>query len=129
MKAVVAVFLMLHGLAHAVLAMVPNPKASEPAFATFFAGMGSWLFRGLSTSSGKVLATVLAAVATLGFVGTGLSLFDLLLPLAWWRVLAIASAIVSALLLVVFWDRYMIVGLLIDVAVLVTLLLTRWSPV
>ena len=91
MKAVLAVFLMLHGLAHAVLAMVPNPKAAEPEFATFFSGMGSWLLRGLSTSSGKVLATVLATVAALGFVGTGLSLFDVLLPLAWWRVLAIAG--------------------------------------
>ena len=57
-----------------------------------------------------------------------LALLNAVVPFGWWRVLAIASAAVSLLLVVLFWDRYLIVGLLIDVAVLITLLLTKWSP-
>jgi len=46
----------------------------------------------------------------------------------WWRALAIASAAVSLLLVVIFGHPCLIVGLLIDAAVLVTLLFTKWSP-
>ena len=44
------------------------------------------------------------------------------------RWLAIVSAAVSLLLVVTFWHPYLIAGLLIDAAVLVTLLFTKWSP-
>ena len=67
-------------------------------------------------------------IATLGFVAASLALFGILVPFDWWRVLAIASAVVSLLLVVIFWHPYLIVGLLIDAAVLVTLLFTKWSP-
>ncbi|MCJ7738964.1 MAG: hypothetical protein MUQ10_16885 [Anaerolineae bacterium] len=67
-------------------------------------------------------------IATIGFVAAGLALFGVLIPFDWWRALAIGSAVVSLLLLGAFWDMYLIVGLLIDGVVLVTLLLTNWSP-
>ena len=76
----------------------------------------------------KTIAITLAVIATLGFVAAGLALFGVLVPFDWWRALAIASAAVSLLLVVIFWHPYLIVGLLIDVAVLVTLLFTKWSP-
>ncbi len=128
MKTIVAIFLILHGVTHSIMAMVPNPKASEPAFATFFSGFGSWLFTGLSESASKPISTTLAVIATLGFIATGLALFGVLIPFDWWRTLAIASAVVSLVLVFAFWDMYLIVGLLIDAAVLVTLLFTKWSP-
>ena len=128
LKTIVAILLILHGLTHSILAMVPSPKASKPVFATFFSGFGSWLLTGLSELASKTIAIVLAVIATLGFIAAGLALFGVLVPFDWWRVLAIASAVVSLLLLVIFWDPYLIVGLLIDAAVLVTLLFTKWSP-
>jgi hypothetical protein len=128
LKTIVAIFIILHGLAHAILAMVPNPKASDPVFATFFSGFGSWLLTGLSESTSQRIANTLAVIAALGFVAAGLALFDVLVPFDWWRILAIASAAVSLLLVLIFWNMYLIVGLLIDTAVLFTLLLTKWSP-
>ena len=128
LKTIVAIFLILHGLTHSILAMVPSPNAPDAGFATFFSGIGSWLFTGLSESASKTIATTLAVIAMLGFVAAGLALFGILVPFDWWRALAIASAVVSLLLLVIFWDPYLIVGLLFDVAVLVTLLFTKWSP-
>jgi hypothetical protein len=128
LKTIVAIFVILHGLTHSIMAMVPSPNAPDAGFATFFSGLGSWLFTGLSESASKTIATILAVIATLGFVAAGLALFGILVPFDWWRILAIASAVVSLLLVVIFWHPYLIVGLLIDVAVLVTLIFTDWSP-
>jgi hypothetical protein len=127
-KTIVAVVFILHGLVHAVLAAVPNPNIPEAGFATFFSQ--SWLLSrlGLSESAGKPIAIILAAIATLGFIAAGLGLLDILVPFDWWSALAVVSAAVSLLLLVVFWNSYLIVGLIIDVAVLVTVIFTNWTP-
>jgi hypothetical protein len=129
-KTIVALLLVLHGLVHAILAAVPNPSAPDQGFANFFPGFGSWLLTraGLSEPAGKTLAIVLAVAATLGFVAAGLALLGVLVPFDWWRALAIASAVVSLVLVVIFWDLYLIVGLLIDAVVLATLIFTNWSP-
>lgn len=129
-RTIVAVFLVLHGLVHSILAMVPSPNTPDAGVATFFPGLGSWLLTrlGLSESTTKTSAILLAVIATLGFIAAGLALFGILVPFDWWRILAIASAAVSLLLVLAFWDMYLIVGLLIDVVVLVTLLFTKWSP-
>ncbi|HET6443433.1 MAG TPA: hypothetical protein VFI27_02545 [candidate division Zixibacteria bacterium] len=124
MKIIVAVVFILHGLVHGILAMVPSPGANEPVFATFFSS--SWL--GLSDSAGKPLAFILATLATVGFVAAGLGLLDFLVPFDWWRTLAAVSAVISLLLLVIFWHPYVIVGVVIDVVILVVVLFTDWTP-
>ena len=128
MKTIVALFLILHGLVHGILAMVPDPNAPEAGFGTFFSR--SWLLAGLglSESVSRLVAIVLAAVATIGFIAAGLALLDILMPFDWWRTLAIASAAVSLLLLVTFWNLYLIVGIAIDVVILVTLVFSDWTP-
>ena len=128
LKTIVAIVLILHGLVHGILAMTPNPNAPEAGFATFFSR--SWLLTGLglSEATAKPIAIILAIIATIGFIATGLALLDFLVPFDWWRSLATASAVVSLLLLVVFWNTYLIVGVLIDVVILVTLLFFNWTP-
>ena len=127
-KTIVAVFLILHGLVHAVLAMMPNPDAPEVEFATFFSR--SWLLSslGLAESAGRPIAILLAAIATIGFIASGLSLLDILVPFEWWRTLAIASAVVSLGLLIIFWHRYLILGIIIDVVILVAFSFFHWTP-
>ena len=128
MTTIVALFLILHGLVHGILAMVPDPNAPEARFATFFSR--SWLLAGLGLpeSAARVIAIILAAAATIGFIAAGLALLDILVPLDWWRALAITSAVVSLLLLVIFWNLYLIIGVAIDVVILVTLIFTDWTP-
>ena len=111
--------------------MVPSPRDPNPAFAMFYPGLGSWLLSKLqfTSSSIKTTAIVLSVIATIGFISTGLALFDVIVPFVWWRALAIVSAVVSLFLLIVFWDKVLIVGLGIDFAVLMILLFTRLSPV
>jgi hypothetical protein len=60
--------------------------------------------------------------------GAGLGLLDILVPFAWWRSLAMASAVISLLLLIIFWNFYLIIGVLIDVLILITLIFTNWTP-
>jgi hypothetical protein len=110
MRTIVAIFLILHGLVHAILAMVPDPNAPEVKFATFFSQ--SWVLNGLglSESAGRLIAMILAALATIGFVATGLALLDILVPFDWWRTLVIASAVVSLVLLIIFWNLYLVIG-------------------
>lgn len=129
MQTITATFLILHGLVHGVLALSPNPGSNKAVFATFFSR--SWLFSslGLSESAGRIIALLSAAVAAIGFIAAGLSLFEILVPFEWWRTLAIGSAVVSLLLLVIFWHRYLMVGVLIDIVILAALILFNWTPV
>ena len=128
MTTIVAIFLILHGLVHAILAMVPNLHAPEAGSSRFF--FRSWLLSGLGLpeSAGKTFAIILSATATIGFIATGLALLDFLVPFDWWRTLAIASAAVSLLLLVIFWNSYLIVGIVIDIVILVIGIFTNWTP-
>lgn len=128
MATFIAIFLILHGLVHAILAMVPNPNEPEGGVATFFSQ--SWLLSstGLSESAFRSIAILLAAFATIGFVVTGLSLLDVLVQADWWRTLAIGAAVISLLLLIIFWHRYLIVGVLINVVILITQLFLDWRP-
>ena len=123
MTAALAIFLILHGLVHVILAMAPKPDAAEAVFATFFSK--SWLLPGANL---RYAAFILATAAAVGFIATGLSLLDVLVPIDWWRGLAIASAVVSLLLLLLFWHRYLVVGVAIDLLLLVVVIFTSWSP-
>jgi hypothetical protein len=128
MQTIIAIFLILHGLVHAILALAPNPNAPDARVGEFFSQ--SWLLNslGLPAGGGRSLAITLAAIATLGFVATGLALLDFLVPFDWWRTLAIVSAIVSLLLLVIFWNRYLIIGVAIDILILAALFFAGWTP-
>lgn len=127
-KIVAALFLILHGLVHIILALVPDPNAPDAGFASFFSR--SWLLssRGLSASAVRSMAIILAAVATLGFITAGLGLLNILVPFALWQTLAIVSALVSLIFLIIFWNSYLIVGVLIDVLILAILIFTDWTP-
>lgn len=128
MKTIIAIFLMLHGLVHAILAMAPEPNAPEARFGEFFSR--SWLLDrlGLPETAGRPLAFVLAAMTTIGFIGTGLALLDFLVPFDWWPTLAIVSAAISLALLIIFWNLYVIVGVAIDLVILATPIFIDWIP-
>jgi len=128
MKIAIAIFLILHGLAHGILAMAPEPNAPDARIGDFFSR--SWLLTrlGLSRAAGRRLAIALAAMATIGFVATGLALLDILFPFDWWRMLAMASAAISLLLLVISWNLYLTVGIAVDLLILIASGLTGWTP-
>jgi hypothetical protein len=127
LRILIGVLLMLHGVIHGILAVLPNPESGEPAVATFFTGWASsWLRNLFSGSALQVIALVLAGFAGIGFLAAGLTMFDVLLPHGWWRALAIAASVVSLVLCALFWNTYLIVGPVVAIGIIVVVGLLRW---
>lgn len=64
------------------------------------------------------LCLIAAALGVLGFI----------VPSELWRTLAVYGASGSLLMLLVYFHPFFIIGILVDVAILVTLLWTNWPP-
>jgi hypothetical protein len=126
-----AIFLIAHGLVHAGLAAAPNPADQEAKPGAFFtAAQRSWLLPriGLNASAIQWTGIILVALSALGFVLTGLGIFGVAGLSHVWRVVAVISACVSLLLLILFWHPWLPVGVLIDLGTLIALLWARWPP-
>ena len=127
LRIVIGVLFVVHGVIHAVLAVIPNPNAAEPVAATFFSGWAHpWLLGRLPARTVQSIAIVLAVLAGVGFLAAGLAMFDVLLPHDWWRALAIASSVVSLLLCALFWNVYLIVGPVVAIGIVVVVGLIQW---
>ena len=131
-KIFIGVFLIAHGLVHAALAVAPNPADPDAKPGAFFtASERSWLLPqfGLNDSTIRWIGITLVTLSTLGFVLAGLGVFGEPGLVDIWRTAAMISACVSLLLLVLFWHRWLPVGVLIDVGILIALLWAKWPPV
>jgi hypothetical protein len=92
---------------------------------------GSWAF---SRLLGDVATRNLASVALiLTAIGFGVGGLGLLVMQAWWRPLVVGAAAVSAVVYILFWngqlqrlDNQGGIGLLIDIAILVAVLIAHW---
>jgi hypothetical protein len=129
LKTLFALFLIAHGLVHAGLAAAPIPNDPYPKPGAFFTAMErSWLLPklGLNGPAIQWIGIILVVLATLGFVLAGLGGLGVPGLNAVWGTLAVVSACVSLLLLVLFWHTWLVVGVLIDIGILVALLWVKW---
>jgi hypothetical protein len=101
-----------------------RPGASREGLWAFFT-TDSWHLRGPGPQAPRPVGIVLFVLAPVGFVLAG---FQELIGLGAWRIVAVASALDSLLLLILFWHRLLEVGVLLNVAILVALLWARWPP-
>jgi hypothetical protein len=123
------IFFVLHGLVHLLYA------GQALRFFELRPGMtwpdGSWAFsKLLGNETTRMLATILLALAALGFLVGGLGLF---IRQDWWRLVTLAAVVISSLIFIFFWDgRFQAmadqggVGLLINLAILVLVLFLKW---
>jgi hypothetical protein len=128
LRALVAVVLFIHGIGH-VMGILPalqvvNVKGWNSR---------SWLLTPLiGETAGRILSIILFVVALIGFVASALALLGWLVPHEWWRTLAVVSAVISIVTIVLFWNAFVAlfpnkVGALgMDVAVLACLLVLNW---
>ena len=94
---------------------------------------GSWLFsRLLGNEPTRALASIILLLVALGFMAGGVGIF---LMQAWWRPVVVGAAILSSLVFIFFWngslrnlDAQGALGILIDIAILVAVLIFRWPP-
>jgi hypothetical protein len=126
-----AIILIAHGLVHAGLAAAPIPNDPDPKPSAFFTAVErSWLLPKLSLNASAIqwIGIILVVLATLGFVLSGLGGLGVPGLNAVWRSLAVFSACLSLLLLILFWHTWLAVGVLIDIGILVALLWGKWPP-
>jgi hypothetical protein len=92
---------------------------------------GSWIFsRLLGNEVTRVLGSIACVLAAIGFVAGGIGIF---MSQGWWRVVVVGSAAFSAVIYILFWDGELQkldekggIGLLINIAILVAVLILRW---
>ncbi len=132
MKIIIGLFLIAHGLVHVGLAAAPDPNESESKPGAFFtAPQRSWLLPqlGLKPAAIRWIGILLVVFTTLGFVLAGLGVFGVPGLAELWRTIAVVSAVLSLLLLLLFWHPWIILGVLIDVGIIFSLVWADWpSP-
>jgi hypothetical protein len=125
MQILFGVFLIAHGLVHA---LYTSPRPPDAGDTWPFDLDHSWLLGGAGTALRRGIGKVLWVTALAGFVLTGLGVSGVPLLADMWRTLAIVSAGVSLLLMLIFWHRWLTFGVLIDLAILAVVWWLGWPP-
>ena len=140
MKILISVLLIIHGLIVAGQAAgsfgstIPN-EIQNPSFVSWWpVNMGrSWLFSwlGLEQTLGVYrIGGLLWLAGGIALVAAGLGVLGFIIPVDWWRNLAISGGDVSLFMLAVYFHPMTIIGTASSMAVLVALLWARWpSPI
>jgi hypothetical protein len=126
---VFGIFLVLHGLVH-LLYVGQSARVFELKPGMLWPD-GSWAFsRLLGDKAARTLASILLIVASLGLVAGAIGV---LASQGWWRPVVVASAGLSSLVYILFWNgrRQDLAGqglfaILINLAILLVVLVLRW---
>jgi len=98
----------------------------------FFKPARSWILPAVGEPALRVTANILWSLAAVGFVLSCLGFLGVIVPVDWWRPLAVIFALVSLLGLVLFlgnWPVFNTIGALgFNIVVLVALVWLRWPP-
>lgn len=129
MRFVLGVFIVLHGLVH-LLYFGQSARYFELKPGMIWPD-GSWAFsKLLGNEAARNLARISLILAALGLIVGGIGLF---VNQAWWRPVVVGGAAFSSLVYILFWNGSMqnmdgqgLVGILIDMAILLAVLLFRW---
>ncbi len=119
-----------HGLVH-VLYLVPAPAAGSgdgPQW-PFDLGRG-WLVESLGPDPGLVRAgaIVLIGIVVVAFALGALATVGIVVPVDWWAPLVVVGSVASLVLLVLAFHPQLVLGIGIDVALLIVVLGSLWSP-
>ena len=138
-KFLITATLLLHGLAHgtAFFALLTfasqNGKGAKLPFS-------SWLFPSLKPRTGAYIASVFWLLSAVGFILASLSFWGTFLPDEVWRSLALVSAVISTVGIILFKGTWpgaptlkisildTVIALVINLAVFVCLLWLHWPP-
>ena len=129
LRFIFGVFIVLHGLVH--LFYFGQSRRLFELQPSMVWPDGSWAFSQLlGDDVTRLLASICCVLAAIGFVAGGIGI---LVSQAWWRPVVVASAAFSAVIFILFWDGKPQkladkggIGLLINLAILVALLLLGW---
>ena len=129
MRFIFGAFIVLHGLVH-LLYFGHSARYFELKPGMIWPD-GSWVFsRLLGDGVARNLASILLILAAIGLLVGGIGIF---VGQAWWRPVIVYVALFSSVVFIIFWNGRLHdldgqggVGLLIDVAILIAVLILRW---
>jgi hypothetical protein len=90
----------------------------------------SWLVTqaGLDTGQVSILGTTLVALTVIGFGLAAIGAAGWIVPSELWRPLVVGSVAASALLLALFFHPFLLLGFVVDAAILWTVFVMSWNP-
>jgi hypothetical protein len=92
----------------------------------------SWLFPNLGEQTLRIISSIFWILAIVGFLAALLGFLGVVVPSDLWRSLAIGTAVISTLGLVIFWNTWPVfntIGALgMNIVVLIALLWLHWPP-
>lgn len=101
-RLITGLVLIVHGIGYA-LAFFPAMNITKVDNWNY----QSWLLSGtVGDTASRVIVIVLFGIPFIGFIAAGLGIFNFLVPHEWWQTLAIVSAIVGLIALVLFWNAF-----------------------
>ena len=130
-KFIAAGALLLHGLGHGgALGALAWVQVSPGSNTGAWLAARSWLVPSLSADAATLLGRAFWIASLMGFVITAMSFWGVVVPSEVWRPLAVASALLSAAGIVLFfgtWPMFNTLAALgMNVAVLAAVLWLRW---
>jgi hypothetical protein len=129
MKIFFGLFLIAHGWIHgSYLQKRPEQKPGAPVW-PFELGH-SWLLSPLGVPGGMVkgIGTLLAIVTVAGFTVSGLGWLGVPVLKTWWVPATIVSSIASLLLLLLYWNTMLVLGIVIDAVILYLAVIKNIKP-
>jgi hypothetical protein len=135
-RAIIAFVFAFHGVGHAMgiipaLGIVKVGESSQSWLKNW--SSHSWLLTGvLGDGASRVVCVVLYLAGLVGFIGAALAVLGWGVPHNWWRTLALVSAVVSLLALILYWNALIFLfphkvgALAVNVATIVCLLALNW---
>ena len=138
MKLLIAVLLVIHGLIVAGQAAgsfgstIPK-ELQNPTFVSWWPiNMGrSWLFSWFGLEKALIvyrLSGLFWLAGGIALVAAGLGVMGFLVPIDWWRELAIGGAAISLIMLIIYFHPITSIGTASSLAVLIALLWAKWPP-
>jgi len=136
LRTVIVIVLLFHGIGH-LMGVIPalrliNVGESSPSWLKGWSSH-SWLLTGLlGDTAARIISVALFLAALVGAIGTALALLGWGVPHEWWRTLAVASAAISLVAILFYWNAlifffpHRVGSISVDIAILVCLLWANW---
>lgn len=136
LRAIIAAVFAFHGIGHA-MGVIPalgfvSGEASSQSWLRNWSSR-SWLLTDLlGDSVGRTICVVLYSAALVGFLVAALALLGWIVPHEWWRTLAVVSAVISLVAILLYWNALILLfphkigALAVNIAVLICLLALNW---
>lgn len=91
----------------------------------FWMPPSSWILPNVSESTLRIVSRIFWILSVAGFLASFLGFLGFIVPVAWWRSLAVVFAFVSLLGLFLFWNTWPLFNLLGAVSMNIILLVTQ----